>query len=105
MTCQIPNDFHPGKMREWTGYTHALVQSRQWSMSEYPYPATLDWAQRPSMEAWNEICAWTIEHFGLPGIKYRTEVSTERMIWFFEREEDRLLFVVAWGDDTGRKPT
>jgi len=84
-------------------YTHALIQSQQWSMGEYPYPVTLDWTRRPSMEAWNEINAWTIEHFGLPGIRYRTEVSTERMTWYFETEQDKLLFVVAWGDDTSTR--
>ena len=67
--------------------------------SEFCYPVTLDWAQRPSMEKWNEICAWTIEHFGLPGIRYQTEVGTERMTWYFQDEQDRLVMIIAWGND------
>ena len=93
----LPYDFHPGYMR---GSVHdAVVRSRRWSMSEYPYPVTLDWAHRPDSEKWNEICAWTIKHFGLPGIRYVTEISAERMTWYFETEQDRLLFTLAWGND------
>ena len=100
----IPHGWHPGHARQntYTMSLPAIVKSRQWSMSEYPYPVTLDWAVRPEMEKWNEICAWTIEHFGLPGIRYVTEISPERMTWYFETIEDKLLFVVAWGDDTSR---
>ena len=96
----LPYDFHPGYMR---GSVHdAVVRSRRWSMSEYPYPVTLDWAHRPDSARWDEICIWVIDHFGLPGIKYVTEISAERMTWYFETIEDKLLFVVAWGDDTSR---
>jgi hypothetical protein len=102
---QLPHDFHPGHMRQKPlprGKEQAVVKSRKWGMSEYPYPVTLDWAQRPTTEAWDEITEWTIKHFGLPGIRYRTEVTPQRMTWFFETERDKLLFVVAWGDDTQR---
>ena len=93
----LPYDFHPGYMR---GSVHdAVVRSRRWSMSEYPYPATLDWARRPNDAQWDEICAWTIKHFGLPGICYVTEISAERMTWYFETEQDQLLFTLAWGND------
>lgn len=94
-----PDDWHPGHMRRFSWYTHAITQSRNWSMSQYPYSVTLDWAKRPSMEKWNEICAWTIEHFGLPGIRYQTEVGTERMTWYFEDQQDQLIMTVAWGND------
>lgn len=94
-----PDDWHPGHMRRFAWYTHAITESRTWSMSEYPYPVTLDWAKRPTMEAWNEICAWSIEHFGLPGIRYQTEVSTERMTWYFQDQRDQLVMIVAWGND------
>lgn len=67
--------------------------------NQYQYPVTLDWDQRPSMQAWNEICAWTIEHFGLPGHRYTTEVGTERMTWYFASQQDQLTMTVAWGND------
>jgi len=88
---------HPG--------THALFNDGRgiartgWSMKEFPYPITLDWARRPSMERWNEICAWTIEHFGLPGIRYQTEVDTASMTWYFQDRKDQLVMTVAWGND------
>ena len=63
-------------MRQWSYYY--AFDNPTWSMSQYPYPVTLDWARRPTMTAWNEICAWTIEHFGLPGIRYQTEVDVAR---------------------------
>lgn len=100
MTWRIPDDLHPGKMREWSFHTtpNNLARS-EWSMSKFPHPVTLDWARRPSMEKWNEITAWTIEYFGLPGIRYQTEVSTERMTWYFRDEQDKLMMILAWGDD------
>lgn len=88
---------HPG--------THVLVFDGRsaatvgWSMKEFPYPVTLDWARRPSMERWNEICAWTVEHFGLPGIRYQTEVDVARMTWYFQSPQDQLIMTVAWGND------
>lgn len=68
-------------------------------MKEFPYPVTLDWVRRPSMERWNEICAWCIEHFGLPGIRYQTEVGPARMTWYFQSPQDQLMMTVAWGND------
>jgi hypothetical protein len=40
---------------------------------------------------WNETCANIIEHFGLPGDKYTTEVSADDMRFFFTDERDALL--------------
>ena len=68
-------------------------------MKQFPYPVTLDWARRPSDEKWNEICAWTVEHFGLPGIRYQTELDVARMTWYFQSRQDQLLMTVAWGND------
>jgi len=98
MTWRQPDDWHPGHMRQYSFYTHAITPLA-WSMKEFPHPVTLDWSRRPTMEAWNEICAWTIEHFGLPGIRYQTEVSIERMTWYFRDASDKLIMTVAWGND------
>jgi hypothetical protein len=40
---------------------------------------------------WNETCARIVDHFGLPGGKYTTEVSEHSMKFFFKDERDALL--------------
>jgi hypothetical protein len=95
----MTHDWHPGRARQWTFYTHSLPKE-QWSVTEFSHAVTLDWAKRPSTEAWNEICAWTIEHFGLPGHRYQTEVGTEKMTWYFQNQQDQMIMTIAWGDDT-----
>ena len=40
---------------------------------------------------WNESCSMVVEHFGLPGDRYTTEVSTECMKFFFKTEQDALM--------------
>jgi hypothetical protein len=40
---------------------------------------------------WNETCANIIEHFGLPGGKYTTEISADDMRFFFTDERDALM--------------
>lgn len=67
--------------------------------TEYAFPVKLNWDSNPNMESWNEICAWSMERFGLPGKNYRTEINEEYMIWHFKRQEDQLLMSVAWGND------
>ena len=92
--------WHPGTHEALCEAQTPVVQKVKWSMKEFPYPVTLDWARRPNMERWNEICAWTIEHFGLPGIRYQTEVDVARMTWYFQSQQDQLVMTVAWGNDT-----
>lgn len=40
---------------------------------------------------WNETCADIIEHFGLPGDRYTTEISADEMKFFFKDEREALL--------------
>ena len=40
---------------------------------------------------WNETCAQIMEHFGLPGDRYTTEVSEHEMKFFFKNKHDALL--------------
>ncbi len=67
----------------------------------FEYPVTLVWNLNPSMQRWDKICVWAVEHFGLPGHRYRTEISTEHMTWFFGTQQDQLIFTLAWGNDNG----
>ena len=63
------------------------------------YPVTINWHSRPSMSKWNEICAWAVDHFGLPGDRYKTEIDENQMTWAFVDKEDQLLMILAWGND------
>lgn len=97
----IPPDYNPGKWRTSTQSKNTVVKSRYLADKNFVYPVTLLWEHRPVMEQWNEITAWAVEHFGLPGDRYRTEITTEQMTWFFEDPTDQLIMTLAWGNDNG----
>lgn len=48
---------------------------------------------------WSETCANIIDHFGLPGNKYTTEVSAEEMLFFFKDEKDALMCMLLISED------
>jgi hypothetical protein len=51
---------------------------------------TLDWRDsRNDNEAWNEICAWTIEHFGLPNTIHVAILNENEMRFYFYNEHRR----------------
>jgi hypothetical protein len=54
--------------------------------------------QSQSNHWWNETCAQVVEHFGLPGGKYVTEVSSECMHFDFQDERDALLCKIMISD-------
>lgn len=62
----------------------------------FPYSVRITWDQEPN---WNEICAWALEHFGLPGHRFITEPSEDYLQFHFNNNQDQLLFVTAWGHD------
>jgi hypothetical protein len=64
--------------------------------TEFQYPVKITWKRSPK---WNQICAWGIEHFGLPGSRYITHADETCMTWQFSSQQDQLLFALAWGDD------
>lgn len=47
---------------------------------------------------WNETCANIMEVFGLPGGRYRTEISVECMHFFFENEKDAFMCKIMISD-------
>lgn len=51
---------------------------------------TIPWQSQKDIW-WNETCAKVMEHFGVPGSRYRTEVSTSCMKFHFETEQDALM--------------
>lgn len=96
---KIPNEYHPGALRHQWKNSKVVVKSEYQVDQEYPYPVKLEWENNPSMVHWNEVCAWTVEHMGLPGYKYRTEITPDYMIWNFINQQDQLIFILAWGND------
>lgn len=47
---------------------------------------------------WNETCARIMEHFGLPGQKYITNVNTECMSFIFYDDRDALMCKILISD-------
>ena len=57
----------------------------------------LEWREgRNGNEAWNEICAWTIEQFGMPGTRFTWHPREEHMDFYFHHEEDAIHFMLRW---------
>jgi hypothetical protein len=45
---------------------------------------------------WNEVCAWAIEHYGLPGDRFVTHANVENMEFEFANSKDALLMCLRW---------
>ena len=66
---------------------------------EFNYPVTVYWGQgADTMNYWNEICAASIEMFGLPGDRFITDISAEAMTWSFRSDKDALLFKLKFSE-------
>jgi len=58
---------------------------------------TLEWSDgRNDKDAWNEICAWTIEQFGMPGTRFTWHPTEDYMNFYFHHEEDAIHFILRW---------
>ena len=57
----------------------------------------VEWRQgTDTMEAWNEICSWTIEQFGMPGTRFTWHPTEDYMNFYFHHEEDAIHFMLRW---------
>ena len=45
---------------------------------------------------WNEVCAWAIEYFGLPGDRFSTSANVDYMEFHFDSKHDALLMCLRW---------
>jgi hypothetical protein len=45
---------------------------------------------------WNEVCAWAIEYFGLPGDRFQTHANVIYMDFVFKSNKDALLMALKW---------
>ena len=70
-------------------------------MTHLNKPATkvvLEWAKnRDSIPVWDEICAWAIENFGLPGNRFEWHPTEDYMEFLFYDEKDAIHFELRWG--------
>jgi hypothetical protein len=58
---------------------------------------TLEWRHgRDDKDSWNEICAWVIEQFGMPGTLYTWHPTEDYMQFYFHREQDAIHFMLRW---------
>lgn len=58
---------------------------------------TLEWRYgSDASESWNEICAWVIEQFGMPGTRYTWHPNEDYMQFYFHHEEDAIHFMLRW---------
>ena len=57
----------------------------------------LDWRQgTDTTEAWNDICIWAIEQFGLPGNRCTWHATESHMDFDFTDEKDAIHFMLRW---------
>ena len=52
--------------------------------------------EKNGIEGWNEICAWVIEQYGLPGDKYEWHATEDTMDFIFTNERDALHCMLRW---------
>jgi hypothetical protein len=45
---------------------------------------------------WNEVCAWAIERFGLPGDRFTAHANFVYMDFVFESNKDALVMALMW---------
>ena len=45
---------------------------------------------------WNEVCAWAIERFGLPGDRFTTCANVNYMEFVFVDHRDALMMGLRW---------
>jgi hypothetical protein len=47
-------------------------------------------------QQWNEVCAWAVEYFGLPGDRFHTRVNVHHMDFIFNSNKDALMMALMW---------
>ena len=65
-----------------------------YDVSEFPYRIRLGY----NYKQWNELCAQTVEQFGLPGHRFTTSITARTMTFYFKSEQDFLFFKLKWSE-------
>ncbi len=57
----------------------------------------ISWSREfDNKQMWNEVCAWAIEYFGLPGDRFYTTANVHYMDFIFESNKDALIMALRW---------
>ena len=56
----------------------------------------IPWVTRNRPTTWNEVCAWVLEEFGLPGDRYITHPDLDAMTYLFRDSKDAVLMTLRW---------
>ena len=57
----------------------------------------IDWKRDyDNKTMWNEVCAWAIEMFGLPGNRFETRANVNYMEFIFKDRKDALIMTLRW---------
>ncbi len=64
-------------------------------MTKYKYLVRIPWKHGDTVSSWNEVCAWALETFGLPGDKFITHPTDEFMDFIFVEEKDAIYFSLS----------
>ena len=57
----------------------------------------IDWKREfDNKQMWNEVCAWAIEYFGLPGDRFETRANVNYMEFIFKSNKDAILMALKW---------
>lgn len=57
----------------------------------------IDWKREfDNKTMWNEVCAWAIERFGLPGDRFQTRANVNYMEFIFKDRRDALIMSLQW---------
>lgn len=49
-----------------------------------------------NVSMWNEVCAWAIETFGLPGERFLAHANVNHMEYVFFNKHDALMMSLRW---------
>ena len=47
-------------------------------------------------QQWDNVCAWAVERFGLPGDRFRCHAKTDYMDFIFISNKDALMMALMW---------
>ena len=61
----------------------------------------IPWKAGDSITGWSDLCASVVEHFGLPGDRFITEVCIDWMKFQFYNEKDAFLCKIMLSEHLG----
>ena len=57
----------------------------------------IDWKREfDNAQMWNDVCAWAIERFGLPGDRFHSHANVNYMEFVFKSDKDALMMSLMW---------